>query len=180
MLNGLSFYRRLRGGIWLLVDHRVENRTFWKRFSTLYRASEYAKEIRKDDVYRISLVECYETIYDIDEVQKIVDISLTGDKGFISDGYHSFNELYAHRNRLFILLMRMMHAGKFGKVWKSKKNADGSSWSGWFVGGFGEGYVTYHMPEEMWDDVDVPVLERLKGLDKLGGYRVRVDRDDHV
>lgn len=65
--------------------------------------------------------------------------------GETSDGYHTFNELYAHRVRLFCLLM---HAHK-GSAWWSRKHHDGSAWEGWVIAGIDtpEGSITYHLPE---------------------------------
>ncbi len=65
--------------------------------------------------------------------------------GETSDGYHTFNELYAHRVRLFCLLM---HAHK-NSSWWSRKHHDGSAWEGWIIAGIDtpEGSATYHLPE---------------------------------
>jgi hypothetical protein len=67
----------------------------------------------------------------------------------ISDGYHSFAELYQHRCALFLALCRALDMG-----WKSHLHADGSSYPGWFIAGlmlpmFGE--ITYHLPNAEWD-----------------------------
>lgn len=69
----------------------------------------------------------------------------TGDKGEISDGYHTFNELYAHRVRLFSTLMRAFA----DKAWWSYSHSDGEQWEGWVLAGIDtpEGAVTYHLPE---------------------------------
>lgn len=78
--------------------------------------------------------------------------------GKISDGFHTFDELYAHRIILFMCLM------KFNKLisWKSKKQNDGSSEEGWFLVGMDlpNGQVSYHIPERFWDDlIDIPEKE---------------------
>ncbi|HIE4798963.1 TPA: hypothetical protein ACXNDR_001620 [Serratia marcescens] len=67
------------------------------------------------------------------------------DKGEISDGYHTFNELYAHRVRLFSTLMRAFA----DKAWWSFSGSDGEKWEGWILAGIAtpEGDVTYHLPE---------------------------------
>ena len=66
------------------------------------------------------------------------------DMGEVSDGYHTFNELYAHRVRLFGSLM---HAYA-GSAWWSRKHSDGEEWEGWVIAGITtpEGEVTYHLP----------------------------------
>lgn len=67
------------------------------------------------------------------------------DKGEISDGYHTFNELYAHRVRLFSTLMRVFA----GQAWWSLQHSDGEQWEGWILAGIDtpEGTITYHLPE---------------------------------
>lgn len=84
------------------------------------------------------------------------------DTNLISDGYHTFGELYEHRITLFIALCRLL---KFeyklqvdGKgVWKSKVHHDGSTWDGWFIMGIltvpGQ-QISYHLPMKYWDDTD--------------------------
>jgi hypothetical protein len=78
------------------------------------------------------------------------------DTGHISDGYHTFDELYDHRITLFVALARMFQKGEF-PVWRSKLHADGSSFDGWFVLGIfkekGE-QITYHLPLSRWGETD--------------------------
>ena len=75
----------------------------------------------------------------------------------MSDGYHTFDELYQHRCVLFACLMKS-HPDL---SWKSKKHSDGSEWEGWFIAGMRlpTGDVTYHLPADMW--------ELLGGIDTL-------------
>lgn len=73
-------------------------------------------------------------------------------KGKISDGFHSFDELYNHRIALFIALCRQF-VRKY-PVWKSKNHSDGSVWDGWFVLGLDTmkgKQITYHLPISEWD-----------------------------
>lgn len=78
----------------------------------------------------------------------------------ISDGYHTFGELYDHRNALFIALCRMLywfhpdtHFPDGIQVWRSKKHSDGSMFEDMFILGInvrsGE-QITYHLPVGMW------------------------------
>lgn len=66
-----------------------------------------------------------------------------------SDSYHTFDELYAHRIMLFLVLMNQNKT----IAWKSKKNKEGDIWEGWFVGGIElpTGQITYHIPDQFWD-----------------------------
>ena len=77
-----------------------------------------------------------------------------GNRGRISDGYHTFDELYEHRSLLFLCLCRSL-SHKID-VYKAKDpNADG-----WFVVYlmFESGQISYHIPDKYWsllDDIDI-------------------------
>jgi hypothetical protein len=81
--------------------------------------------------------------------------------GEVSDGYHTFDELYEHRCTLFLALMQA-HPDR---SWVSTKHNDGSKWDGWFVAGMRlpTGDVTYHLPAGMWSlacDTGATCMER--------------------
>lgn len=79
--------------------------------------------------------------------------------GEISDGYHTFNELYDHRIALFIALARC----RSELAWKSIVHEDGKGLQGWFIMGMelpGVGQISYHLPMKFWNDVKVRSLER--------------------
>lgn len=126
------------------------------------------------------------TVEEINEQVKGVDTNL------VSDGYHTFGELYDHRISLFIAVCKM-HFAKFLSaetpanekrfVWRSKAHSDGSVWDGWFILGIGilpGEQITYHLPTSRWEECDcsisldkapewdghtsADVLERLKTL----------------
>ena len=67
--------------------------------------------------------------------------------GQVSDGYHTFDELYDHRCTLFVALM----AAHPQLSWMSTKHDDGSMFDGWFICGMDlpTGTVTYHLPAQM-------------------------------
>lgn len=82
----------------------------------------------------------------------------------ISDGYHTFKELYAHRIVLYLLVAKLMiESGKLDKFdsYKSKKHNDGSSIEGWFITGIHarRGWISYHLPMDMWDKCKLPECE---------------------
>ncbi len=77
-------------------------------------------------------------------MKKIVTVKC--DEGVdVSDGYHTFGELYDHRCALWIALCRAevdlqnmardagAIVGKDDAPWRSKFHSDGSSFDGWFV-----------------------------------------------
>ena len=79
------------------------------------------------------------------------------DTNLISDGYHTFGELYEHRIILFIALAKQLQKRKSFKlpIWKSRFHEDGVEWEGWFILGIGEKageQITYHLPSSKWDD----------------------------
>ena len=80
------------------------------------------------------------------------------DKGQISDGYHTFNELYEHRHWLFVNLM----ASHKDMSWASRTHSDGSSFDGWFICGMNlpTGQVSYHLPDRMWSAVEEMGLDK--------------------
>jgi hypothetical protein len=77
----------------------------------------------------------------------------------LSDGYHTFDELYTHRCLLFIALA---NASPMLRPWKSNLHGDGSKIEGYFIAGITlpSGAITYHIPHECWGLLRVPVLSR--------------------
>lgn len=69
--------------------------------------------------------------------------------GAVSDGDHTFAELYRHRAVLTAALFNFYPA----MTWKSKKHADGAMYEGYFVAGIETPYgqATYHYPLDCWD-----------------------------
>ena len=79
--------------------------------------------------------------------------------GEISDGYHTFNELYDHRIALFIALVKS-HPDL---AWKAIVHEDGKGLPGWFIMGMvlpEVGQISYHLPMTYWNSVPVKALER--------------------
>lgn len=72
------------------------------------------------------------------------------DVGDVSDGFHTFNELYDHRILLFAVLCALKPQGV--TAWRSKIHADGTMFDGWFIAGMvlSTGDITYHIPLADW------------------------------
>jgi len=72
--------------------------------------------------------------------------------GEISDGYHTFNELYDHRCHLFIALMR----SNPDISWRANRHTDGSMFPNWFIAGMElpTGQISYHLLSWMWEMLD--------------------------
>lgn len=126
------------------------------------------------------------TVDQINEAIKHVD------SNEVSDGYHTFKELYDHRIELWIALCRVTSYHNqippypdFPLVWRSEYHSDGEKafGGGWFVLGIGKhlgAQLTYHLPMSYWGQCEfattlnkapewdghssADVLERLKQL----------------
>ncbi len=76
----------------------------------------------------------------------------------ISDGYHTFDELYDHRITLYIALCKMYYiVNRKGDVWRSKRHSDGSMYDGQFILGISRGWgnqITYHLPISRWGETE--------------------------
>ena len=95
----------------------------------------------------------------VDDMLDEVDCFQTADVEKMSDGYHTFADLYEQR-----LILSAALAKNNPHAWKSKRHEDGSVpfGGGWFIMGFDtdEGCYTYHYELKDWD------LFQCKELDK--------------
>lgn len=80
------------------------------------------------------------------------------DKSHISDGSHTFGELYDHRAILFAVICNQNKEISF----KSKLHDDGTMFEDYFIVGIEtpEGDYTYHYHLDYWNLYDVPILEK--------------------
>lgn len=83
------------------------------------------------------------------------------DVGAVSDGYHTFNDLYAHRHALFCAL-----AASHPKLsWAATEHHDQSPmYEGYFLAGMSlpTGDISYHLPVLYWsllEEAGVPTHE---------------------
>lgn len=94
-------------------------------------------------------------------------------RGKISDGYHTFDELYDHRITLFIAFLKLKRElekspqvigshivwakPEPSHVWRTTKHSDNSVWQDWFILGIytepGK-QITYHVPNSRWQECD--------------------------
>ena len=92
------------------------------------------------------------SVYEFDDVAcRLADLiepePIDGDT---SDGYHTFNELYNHRAKLFSVVV----AAFSNIAWKSKRHSDGSMYEGMFIVGIDtpHGQAAYHYEiEPYWE-----------------------------
>lgn len=125
-----------------------------------------------------------------EEINEEIQGSTVCDKGLISDGFHTFNELYEMRLALTVTLFKAKYwkeepdGGKFSMVWRAKKHFDGNMFDGYFIVcyGYEQGeQISFHYLLKYWnlfdfaDTSDIApvewdghtekdVLERLKNL----------------
>lgn len=84
--------------------------------------------------------------------------------GATSDGYHTFNELYGHRAKLFSVVV----AAFSNIAWKSKRHSDGSMHEGMFIVGIDTPYgqATYHYDvDPYWELFRCPELPKAPEFD---------------
>ena len=79
-------------------------------------------------------------------------------KGELSDGYHTYNELYDHRMILFSIICSQ----NINLSWKSKLHEDGTMFKDYFIVGINtpEGPFTYHYHIKHWDKFNILELEK--------------------
>lgn len=117
-----------------------------------------------------------------EKIKKLkLDLKSIENEVSISDGYHTFDELYYHRITLYIALCMAVALQRY--VWRSKIHSDGSYYEGWFLLGINDekgSQITYHIPLERWEETSFAitlnkapefdghssndVLERIKNL----------------
>lgn len=122
-------------------------------------------------------IDLFDRLADLIEPQPI-----TGDT---SDGYHTFNELYDHRARLFSVVVRDHRE----IAWKSRIHHDGTMYDGMFIVGVEtpQGQATYHYDiDPYWDIFDCKELVRApewdghtpeQAISRIASLRPSCDRD---
>lgn len=85
------------------------------------------------------------------------------DIGEISDGYHSFQDLYYHRMILFSVICNTYKE----RSWKSWKHHDDTMFDDYFIVGIetDEGQYTYHYHKDHWDKFKVKELKNAPEYD---------------
>lgn len=137
----------------------------------------YVEKCVFGDVERHREFELFARLADLIEPQPI-----TGDT---SDGYHTFNELYDHRARLFSVVVR----DRRETAWKSRLHHDGTMYEGMFIVGVEtpQGQATYHYDvDPYWGIFDCEALDRApewdghtpeQAISRIASLRPSCDRD---
>jgi hypothetical protein len=113
-------------------------------------------------------------------------------EGRVSDGAHTFDELYEHRCLLFLAWVKTFvrylkgtNPRQPNPCWMSRVHDDGSVWEGWFVAGVESerGAVTYHLRDCMWPwamQCGFQVLEKAPPYDGHDSFDVLARLADFV
>lgn len=110
---------------------------------------------------------CYKVCFDCEGVETWIEEREVDKTGIddLSDGFHTFNQLYYQRMVLFSILVKQFK----DKSWKSYKHEDGEECFGgdYFIVGIDtpEGPYTYHYKTEYWDWFDCEELPVSKHWD---------------
>ena len=122
-------------------------------------SSNWVEYANSENELDLKLWMAYEDLKDyILKAQEQEKLLKTGD---LSDGYHTFNQLYYQRCVLFASLVRLNK----DKSWKSFKHSDGKycfdSNGEWFIVGIDTpiGSYTYHYEKKYWDLFECQELE---------------------
>lgn len=97
-------------------------------------------------------------------LKQVLGISQSESIGELSDGYHTFNELYHHRAILFAVLCNKFKS----KAWKSKLHDDGTMYEGMFIVGINTpmGQATYHYDiDPYWDIFNIKERKKAPKFD---------------
>ena len=133
--------------------------------------------IPADHMHPCDYEELHARLADLIEPQPI-----TGDT---SDGYHTFNELYDHRAKLFSVIVQCFK----DRAWKSKFHHDGTMYEGMFIVGIetSQGQATYHYDiDPYWSVFDCKELDRApewdghtpeQAISRIASLRPSYDRD---
>lgn len=86
--------------------------------------------------------------------------------GEISDGSHSFNELYMHRTVLFATVCNMNKEISW-KSWEHHHEENFPMYEDYFIVGINtpDGQYSYHCHKEWWDIFEIPELEEAPKFD---------------
>jgi hypothetical protein len=100
------------------------------------------------------------------DTQKMIDQMDSGDRGQLSDGYHTFNELYDFRKAYNAMLFNQWAVMGAYSVQKSYRHHDGELCfgGGWFVvlAVLPTGQITNHYPESDWPLFQVRTVDKIE------------------
>jgi len=96
----------------------------------------------------------------LEQANLLISELSSGQKQQVSDGYHTFGQLYETRCALTAALFNTLHKTKTAVVSKSWRHHDQELCfgGGWFVvqAQLDTGQISFHYEERFWDFFDIP------------------------
>ena len=130
----------------------------------LYNDQVFIKNLHGDEINKFNA----RSIWQCKRCGKLIYSNEVYNTNNISDGYHTFGELYEHREVLTAALCQMLVL-IYGedKCWKSTKHSDGTMYDNMFIVGIEtiSGTATYHYDQQFWDDFDIKILDKAPEFD---------------
>jgi hypothetical protein len=101
-------------------------------------------------------------------VGNVSDENGKSDMSDVSDGFHTFGELYDHRIALFMVVLTLLPENAF----RAKRHSDGTSFEGWFVAGLSTdfGQITYHLPISKWELLNKSDIKTMDKAPEFDGH----------
>ena len=123
-------------------ERQIPAEWFGKTFFCTKDEADYALKYYDQKILRYDAKDLLRALVDASR-DKYLSFAYKADVGKISDGYHTFDELYDHRTVLFAALCNAYP----DLSWKSKFHEDGTMYDDMFVAGinFPEGEISYHI-----------------------------------
>lgn len=115
----------------------------------------------RDDCIRYELEADIDSFYFVNELQPYKEETKPEDMGEVSDGYHTFNELYEYRMLYNAALFNEFAKQGLYDVHKSRKHSDGEypfGDSNWFIvmAELPTGQISNHYEMKDWDKFQIP------------------------
>lgn len=149
---------------------------------TLYALPVFV-HVHNDPVDVFTILEGGIKNFGLVNAQQYLNMTVDSNMEKVSDGFHTFDELYDHRIINFIIVCKTLNVDEYAPIWRSKVHSDGTEWKGRFILGINSDLgeqITYHLPMKYWEltnfvseydtappfdgHTSVDVLERLKKL----------------
>lgn len=124
------------------------------QFGQILKCKKCNKEIRFLEKQK------YDYISEINEKIKEYENAKAINTNDISDGCHTFGELYDHRAKLFSIICNQDFICE--NAWKSRLHDDGTMFDGYFIVGINtpKGQATYHYEMKYWDYFHIKELDK--------------------
>lgn len=123
-------------------EEQIRAEWFGKTVFYTEEEAEYALKYYDQKILRYDSKELLKALADANR-DRYLNFAYKADVGKISDGYHTFDELYDHRTVLYAALCNAYPE----LSWKSRLHEDGTMYDGMFIAGLNlpNGEISYHI-----------------------------------